>query len=215
MDQIQNKIFYLGFHKTGTTSFGVLMRSLGFRRQSYYKPYSASFINNLEQNDLGELFALADNAEAFEDDPWYLFYEVFEKRYPSAKFVFYERNAEDWYQSCLFFFGRYSTPMSEFIFGRGKGSPLYNKKHHIEVYKQHASNVRQYFQNKQHKFLEIPDFSDRSAQELARFLGKDPAGVTFPRENVNKLSKYEKTVLQLRLKAVKMLRLGEVYRSED
>ncbi len=144
----QEKIFYLGFHKTGTTSFGSLMKSLGYKSKTYYKPYSHSFVDKLTNNDMKEVFEIADEFEAFEDDPWYLFYKKFEQRYPKAKFIFYERDPEKWYESCLFFFGRASSPMNEFIFGKGAGSPLYNKERHISVYKQHSTEVRDYFKDK-------------------------------------------------------------------
>lgn len=211
----QPKVFYLGFHKTGTTSFGALMKRLGLKSQSYYKPYSRSFVKALQERDFGELFAIADSSDAFDDDPWYLFYKDFEQRYPEAKFVFYERDPDKWYQSALLFFGRSTTPMAEFIFGEGKGSPLFNREHHISVYKKHSADVRSYFEDKSQKFLEIHDLSDQSAETVARFLGYAVPSVTFPRENVSKLNGLVRLKRRIKAQLAKVLRLKPRYMAED
>jgi len=211
----KQKVFYLGFHKTGTTSFGALMKRLGLTSQSYYKPYSRSFVKALREGDLTELFAIADGSDAFDDDPWYLFYEDFEQRYPEAKFIFYERDPERWYQSALLFFGRSTTPMAELIFGEGKGSPLFNKEHQISVYKQHSADVRKYFRDKPQKFLEILDLSDESAETIARFVGYTGARVTFPRANVSKLNRLEKLKRRIKSQLAKVFGLNERYVAED
>jgi hypothetical protein len=206
-----DKVFYLGFHKTGTTSFGTLAKELGLRRQSYYKPYSAVFVGKLQAEDLSELFAVADQFEAFEDDPWYLYYREFEERYSTAKFIFYERDPEAWYASALLYFGRSTTPMNELIFGKGHGSPLYNKEHQIAVYKQHSVDVRSFFSDKPEKLLEIPDLSDRSAQAIAGFLGFDGDEVRFPRMNVSRLTRAQTFITLLKLRIAKMLAVPERY----
>lgn len=211
----KTKVFYLGFHKTGTTSFGALMKSLGLKSQSYYRPYSRSFAKALQDRDFGELFAIADSADAFDDDPWYLFYKDFEQRYPEAKFVFYERDPEKWYQSALLFFGRSTTPMAEFIFGEGKGSPLFNKEHQISIYKKHSADVRSYFQDRPQKFLEIYDLSDESAEAVARFLGYAVPAVAFPRENVSKLKGLERLKRRIKAQLAKVLGLKPRYMAED
>jgi len=211
----KQKVFYLGFHKTGTTSFGALMKRLGLKSQSYYKPYSRSFVKALRERDFRELFAIADSFDAFDDDPWYLFYEDFEQRYPEAKFVFYERDADKWHQSALLFFGRSTTPMAELIFGEGKGSPLFNKEHQISVYKQHSADVRKYFCDKPQKFLEIHDLSDESAEAVTRFVGYAGAGVMFPRENISKLNGLERLKRRVKMRLAKLFALNERYVAED
>jgi len=85
----QKKVFYLGFHKTGSTSFGELMTILGYKSQTYYKTYSEPFVNKLKNNDLSEVFEITDKYDAFDDDPWFLFYKEFEQRYENALFVLY------------------------------------------------------------------------------------------------------------------------------
>lgn len=203
------KIFFLGFHKTGTSSFGVFMKQLGFRSQSYYRPYSRAFALSLKKRDFRELFETADRFEAFDDDPWYLFYREFEQRYPSAKFVFYERDPGKWYESALLYFGRSTTPMAELIFGEGKGSPMFNRDHHLSVYKRHSAEVREYFHDKADKFLEIPDLSDSSAQAVAKFVGREASGVAFPHANVNTLSNFEKTKRRYKMHIARIMGFGE------
>ena len=211
----KQKVFYLGFHKTGTTSFGALMKQLGLKSQSYYKPYSKSFTKALREKDFHELFEVAERFDAFDDDPWCLFYKEFNQRYPEAKFVFYERDPEKWYQSALLFFGRSTTPMAELIFGEGKGSPMFNKEHQKAVYQKHSIDVRKHFHDKPLKFLEIPDLSDRSAEAIAEFLGYDRTGVRFPRENASRLDSLEKLRRRSKMQLAKLLRLNEKYVAED
>lgn len=209
------KIFYLGFHKTGTSSFGAFMQQLGFRSQSYYKPYSKAFALSLKNNDLRELFEIADQFDAFDDDPWNLFYKEFERRYPLAKFVFYEREPEKWYESAVLFFGRSTTPMAELIFGEGEGSPMFNRDRQLAVYKQHSANVREYFRDKPEKFLEILDLSDSSAQAVAKFVGCAASGLTFPHVNVNKLSGIEKAKRRYKMYIAQAIGLRERFVSDD
>lgn len=213
--QNRQKIFYLGFHKTGTTSFGAFMQQLGFKSQSYYKPYSRSFALSLRNRDFRELFEMTDRYDAFDDDPWYLFYREFETRYPTAKFVFYERDPEKWYQSALLFFGRSTTPMAEYIFGEGKGSPMFNRDRHIAVYRKHSADVRDYFRDKPDKFLEIPDLSDSSARAVAEFVGCAPSGVAFPHANVSELSRFEKSKRRYKMCVARMIGLRERFVAED
>ena len=214
--QNRQKIFYLGFHKTGTTSFGAFMQQLGFNSQSYYKPYSRAFALALKNNDFRELFEMTDRFDAFDDDPWYLFYREFEKRYPAARFVFYERDPEKWYQSALLFFGRSTTPMAEYIFGEGKGSPMFNRDHHIAVYRKHSAEVRDYFRDKPEKFLEIPDLSDSSARAVAEFVGRpSSAAIAFPHANVSELSRFEKSKRRYKMRVARLIGLGERYVAEE
>jgi len=211
----QKKIFYLGFHKTGSTSFGELMTILGYKSQTYYKTYSEPFVNKLKNNDLSEVFEITDKYDAFDDDPWFLFYKEFEQRYENALFVLYERDPEKWYESCFYFFGRANTPMREFIYGKGKGCNLYNKDHHISIYRQHSQDVREYFKDKPEKFLEIYDLTDKSAQSVAKFIGNETSVVKFPHMNSTRLSALDKFIIRSKLNLAKLLNLDEVYVSRD
>jgi hypothetical protein len=64
------KVFGVGLNKTGTTTLGVCLRSLGFRHVSCRRDLLESFRNrNLER-----VFAVADAHDSFADWPWPLMY---------------------------------------------------------------------------------------------------------------------------------------------
>ena len=163
---IKNKVVYLGFHKTGSTSIGHLfgkmnLRCLGCWGVKHWKG------NESER----EALEIAKEYDAFQDNPWPIIYKQFDKKFKNSKFIFYERDVNSWYSSNLKFFGYWNSPMREYIYGEGNGSPVGNEKIYKQVYLQHSRDVLEYFKNRPGDFLHINNFSDKSAQQIGKFLG--------------------------------------------
>ena len=164
---IKNKAVYLGFHKTGTSSMGRLFQIIGLKLAGAYGKRAVKGDNLLIAQSLN----FAKNYDAFQDNPWPLIYKDFDKKFPNSKFIFYERDVDDWYASSLGFFKNLTTPMRKYIYGEGCGSPVGNEKIFKQVYLQHSEDVIEYFKNRPTDLLHIKDFSDESAQQIGKFLG--------------------------------------------
>ena len=163
---IKNKVVYLGFHKTGTTSMCSLFRKMNLRCLSFWN------VKHWKGNESErEALEIAKEYDAFADNPWPIIYKQFDKKFPNSKFIFYERDVNDWYSSNLNYFRKRSMPMREYIYGKGNGRPYGNEKIYKEVYLQHSRDVLEYFKNRSGDFLHINNFSDKSAQQIGKFLG--------------------------------------------
>ena len=162
----KNKVVYLGFHKTGTTSIGALFNRIGL---NVIGPWNVKHWNSKESGK--KALEIAKEYDAFQDNPWPLLYKQFDKKFPNSKFIFYERDVNDWYLSNLNFFRNKSTPMRKYIYGEKDGSPVGNEEVYKKVYLQHSSDVLHYFENRPDDFLQINNLSDESAQQIGKFLG--------------------------------------------
>lgn len=161
-----NKVVYLGFHKTGTSSIGALFRQLGLKVCGHWH---TERLNREEGNK--KALEIAKKYDAFQDNPWPILYKQFDKKFPDSKFIFYERDVNDWYLSALNYFGNNSTPLREYVYGAENGCPADNEKIYKQVYLQHSSDVLNYFKNRPDDLLQINSLSDKSAQQVGKFLG--------------------------------------------
>ena len=112
---MKNKVFCIGFHKTGTTSLGVALRRLGYR---------VTGPNGVKDRKISEnVFPMAHDLvkkyDAFQDNPWPIIYKEMDAAYPGSKFILLERNPESWIRSQVKHFGRRNTPMRKWIYGVG------------------------------------------------------------------------------------------------
>lgn len=97
------KIFGIGFSKTGTTSLEKALEILGYKVCRGHWKYSHTFYLHALwiHKDYDEIFRIVNYWDAFADAPWggtELYKELY-KRIPSAKFVLTVRNPESWYKS--------------------------------------------------------------------------------------------------------------------
>ena len=167
------KIFCIGFHKTGTTSLGKLLRKLGYREHGPYRTRDREFVAKLACGDLAELFAAAEGPDAFRDNPWPLFYRELDARFPGSRFILTLRDSSSWIASALNHFGSQpdpSSPMREWIYGAA--SPVGHERAYVERFERHNREVRAYFAGRERDLLAI-DLSDGDALgPICRFLGR-------------------------------------------
>jgi hypothetical protein len=182
---MSGKIFCIGFHKTGTTSMGKVLRKLGYREQGAYKTRDREFVAKLARGDLSELFAVAEQADAFRDNPWPIFYRELDARFPGSRFILTLRDPDSWIRSAVNHFGSQpdpSSPMRELIYGAA--SPVGNEAIYLERFKRHADEVRAYFAGRERDLLAI-DLADGDALgPICAFLGRrKPWFMRMPHKN--------------------------------
>lgn len=97
------KVFGVGFSKTGTTSLEKALRTLGYRawRAHWQNPHNSYLLALYIHRDYDEIFRIVNYYDAFADGPWggtQLYREIY-RRLPESKFILTIRDAESWYVS--------------------------------------------------------------------------------------------------------------------
>ena len=195
------KVFCVGFAKTGTTSLGQALKDLGYR------------LGDQQQGELLLLAYAARNfktivdfsltADAFQDAPFSFpfVYLALDQSFPNAKFILSVRDDGDqWYRSLVNFhgnlFGGGRIPGKEdlrratycypgfiwdavrLVWNTPEDDP-YHKPTLVSLYDRHNSDVRDYFRFRSN-LLEV-NLSDKGAYgRLCKFLGKEPVAKDFP-----------------------------------
>jgi hypothetical protein len=172
-----NKVIGVGFHKTGTSTLGSVLQELGYNVLGARTDLASHLLNN----DIESVFAVADEYEAFQDNPWPLLFKEFDKRYPNCKFILTLRNEDKWINSAVNHFGEKHTEMRRWIYGIGH--PLGNEQLYLKKYKNHNTEVQNYFTGREHDLL-IVDWEDKSEwKTICEFLNEPVPNKAFPHLN--------------------------------
>lgn len=89
------KVFGIGWAKTGTTTLGTCLSILGFNHQSQ----NLTIIKDLERGNFRQFDLLVENHDSFDDWPWIIYYEKLFAEYPNAKFILTKRESANWVKS--------------------------------------------------------------------------------------------------------------------
>jgi hypothetical protein len=176
---MQTKVFCIGFHKTGTTSLELALKKLGYRVKGSFgtkDPDIASKVHEMA-------YAMVDEFDAFEDNPWPILYRELDQRFPGSKFVLTRRPSKNWIQSQVKDFATTETPMRRWIYGENAGCPAGNENTYIARYERHNREVQEYFANRSDDLLIIDLPNDDGWSRLCPFLGHPIPNVPFPHAN--------------------------------
>ncbi len=173
----KQKVFCIGFHKTGTKSLAAALRQLG---------YQVTGPNGTQDPDIAKnvyelAFNLLDQFDAFQDNPWPVLFDYLDKTCPNSKFILSLRETGSWIESQVKYFGGQQTPMRQWIYGAG--CPLGNEAAYVARYEQHNRDVLDYFAGRHDDLLVMELAKGQGWQELCPFLGKTPVSIPFPHEN--------------------------------
>lgn len=201
----KGKVFVIGSSKTGTTSMGAALDTLGFKVGD--QEQAEGFIEDWGRRDFGRIVDYCKSAEAFQDVPfsWPDTYRAMDEAFPDAKFILTVReNAEEWFESLKRFHtaivgkGRLPTAEDlkafpyreegwlwrcvELVFG-GDEDKLYDRENFLRHYEMHRRSVLEYFRDRPEDLL-VLNVSDAMAMErLCDFLGVEAGGRTMPHLN--------------------------------
>ena len=174
-----DKVFGIGFHKTGTTTLDLALKELGYNTS----PVRTDLVKSLVKNDFDSTLVVAGEFDAFQDNPWPMLYRKMYATFPYSKFVLTLRSEQKWIASVVNSFGGKSTAMREWIYGKGKGDPKKNEALFLEKYKQHKLEVVEFFRDKKNSLLVLDWESAQGWTELCSFLNKEIPTVEFPHAN--------------------------------
>lgn len=99
------KIFCISMQRTGTTSVGKFFMDHGFRVATWPIQRRNKWTYSWFRGDLETIFRSYDfkTHQVYEDDPWWVkrFYTVLYHKFPRSKFVLFERDEDEWFNSML------------------------------------------------------------------------------------------------------------------
>ena len=162
---MKNKIFGIGLNKTGLTSLG------------NYNLYCSPTYENIvkAKNNINEIYEIADNFEIFEDQPWPLIFKELYYKYPESKFILtIRKNDEEWFDS-LVRNSQKKGPTKQSLEVYGYYDPNEsNKLDHLIIYKNHNSDVINFFKkNNPNKLLILSTDDFNKEEKIYNFLEKD------------------------------------------
>ncbi len=184
----KEKVFVIGFQKTGTTSLENALKLLGYKVDGGDK-------NLMKFETTFELKAYIksklENFDAVQDMPWPLFYKELYELYPTAKFILTYREPKSWIKSVVKYFASMKIPLHQKIYEVPCAEGYEDK--YLEVYETFNQSVLEYFNNKDN-FLYMELGKNYDYKTLCTFLNIEdiPEG-NFPksRSNSQNLSKYK------------------------
>lgn len=188
------KVFCIGCNKTGTTSIGVALESLGYRLGD--QQAAERLMGDWKRRDFRRVIEYCRTADAFQDVPFSLgdTYRALDEAFPRSKFVLTLRNsADEWFDSLTRFhtqiIGKNRLPTAEdlrefqynepgwmweahrAIFLRNADeSLLYNREHYKQQYDAHNRAVHKYFRWRRGDLLVLNLGTSNAMDLLCRFL---------------------------------------------
>jgi hypothetical protein len=174
---MKQKVFGLGFHKTGTSSLASALHVLGYNVCGQQNILSSDLISG----NIEPFIKLAKQYDGFEDDPWHLLYKEMDIAFPGSKFILTDRDVDSWYKSCLNHFFEDTTPIRDFIYGNGR--PKDNEENFKKVYLKHQADVIEYFKDRPDNFIIINFTKGEGWEKLCPFLGIEQPNLPIPHAN--------------------------------
>ena len=183
----RQKVFGIGFHKTGTTTLSRALRILGYRVAG---PFGVND-EDIADTAIDRALETAAEYDAVQDNPWPLLYQELDEAYPGSKFVLTVRDTDRWLASVVNHFGGQSTPMRRWIYG--PGDPADNQDIYRSRYDRHNSDVADYFKDRPDDLLTLRIADGEGWPELCGFLGVPVPDDPFPHAN----ARQERSVLRV------------------
>jgi hypothetical protein len=201
----RRKVFCVGQGKTGTTSTGAALESLGFALGD--QAAGELLIDDWACRDFTRIIDLCHAADAFQDIPFCLpyTYVVLDQAFPGSQFILTVRDsAAQWYESLTRFhtklIGKGRLPTADdlksfpyryegwmwraltLIHGCDEDS-LYDREKAMCNYERYCTNVREYFRHRPSDLLILNVAKTGAMDSLCRFLGVDRRGLPMPHLN--------------------------------
>lgn len=177
------KVFGIGWAKTGTTTLGKCFQILGYKHQGQ----RLGLVPDLIDGNFKRTFALASQKESFEDWPWIILYPELDKKFPGSKFVLTQRDTSRWirsYKNMVKNLAAASEKMNAIrSYTYGLPFPHVNEAELIARYEKHNAEVKEYFSSRPDDLLLVNWEEDSSWNKLCEFLGKDIPTEEFPHAN--------------------------------
>jgi len=227
------KIFCIGFPKTGTTSLEEAFELLGYSVcKGYYNNYNTNYLISLFINkDFTEIDRVITYYDVFTDLPFggTNFYVYLSNTYPDAKFIHTQRDPEKWYDSLVKMFTQFDvnldTAMNSFH-KQGRYGVVYyfnkifkvntlsnNKGEFIAHYNRINNEIKNYFENSTFSYLGMNLIDGDGWEVLCPFLNCTIPNVKFPHKNKAKSKKRLTTIEKLQRIKILFIKIFKTFAS--
>lgn len=177
------KVFGVGWAKTGTTTLGKCLRSLGYRHMSQ----RLDLVDAYAEGNRDAIISVAREADSFEDWPWILLYQELDQAFPGSLFILTTRDHQRWIKSYLNMLRMAGEPTARLNEIRsvlyGLPFPDVTPAALVERYLRHNRHVIDYFATRPEALLVVDWERGHGWEELCTFLGMSVPAASFPHEN--------------------------------
>nr|WKN36988.1 sulfotransferase [Tunicatimonas sp. TK19036] len=202
-----DKVFVIGYGKTGTTSLKKTLELFGFAVGD--QTVAEILSEDWSKGRADRILRYCHTADAFQDLPFMMsgLYKQLDQTFPNSKFILTVReNPEQWFQSLIKFHTKVFSTNKNFVptakementLYRYKGwvldtakffwdypeVPLYNESAYKAKYIKHIQDVNTYFENRSNDFLQINVANKGDFKKFCAFLNIETTMENFPWEN--------------------------------
>lgn len=191
MEIKKDKVFVIGFNKTGTTSLKRALITLGYNFLPENKLYSTRIFNELDNKNFSSLEIFLNKYDAFKDRPWNHpgVYQYLDKKFENAKFILTLRDVNTWLNSYKKW--NQKVHLNKQSYYKTVSKICYNVDDFLsdetlmkKVYNQTNNEIIEYFKDKNNLLILDLEMGD-GWEKLCPFLNLDIIKTKFPHANKN------------------------------
>jgi hypothetical protein len=177
------KVFGIGFHKTGTTSLGAALDALGYVTCDGAGAVREAvghgeMMRLLRAQQLEPILSVAERFTGFTDTPWFMLFRELDARFPGSKFILTLRDERRWIESAVRYFGQTDSDLRTWIYGTGR--PVGNEQRWLGRYREHIAQVKTHFRHRPDDILVVDWEQGSGWDDLGKFLGRTTPSGAFP-----------------------------------
>lgn len=209
----KQKVFGIGFSRTGTSSLNAALELLGYRsihfpiimqntsalakvkyrinrwvqEIGFKKPLFKDFVLGTSNQ---AVFSAPDHNsfDAMTDLPVAVFFKELDKEFPNSKFILTVRDEEAWLKSCEKFFANGNHQFFKWIQLHFDvyGANAFDKNLFRTAYRNHIEQVKLYFESRPNDLVIMNIPKGDGWDKLCPFVGEEISKTPFPNKNASK-----------------------------
>lgn len=178
---MKQKVFCIGFQKTGTSSLRDALKLLGYE-------VAGVFGRDVKLAELKSRYVeiglkIANRFDAVQDMPWPLMYRELDTAFPGSKFILTVRDTDRWYSSIAGHFRASPYHLQQLTYGDDAPAPVGHEARYRQVYEAHNAAVVAYFADRPDDLLVMRLEDGDGWEKLCPFLGHPAPDTPFMRTN--------------------------------
>ncbi|MCV2881874.1 sulfotransferase family protein [Actibacterium sp. XHP0104] len=185
------KVFCIGFQKTGTSSLGLALEKLGYRVAGYYPFRDMAHQDGLTMAEVEQrAIEVMRDFDAAQDTPWPVLYRELDAAFPGSKFIHISRGSDAWLNSATNDFNTFPNQIHNLIYG--SPFPIGHEADWLARYDRHNAEVRAYFADRPDDFISLElEKGEVNWDKICGFLGVPVPNIPWPHANKRQVKKYK------------------------